>query len=678
MRPAHAHAWLKMIAEQPRAAAETEAEIRIEIARWTETDVTFEDHETGWKLESLRLGVGGPQLLGLIDDHGERRGELAAAIFVARALEKHGANLRRHALSLQVDALQLDSIVGFGLALHADRPAIELVTHAHAQAFFDRSRIEPFRCEVEPGRSWCDRQPRGNREREAGHAPVCHASAEMTRGFESWNWLDEPGPRVMHETSKSLFRNSWVALALVSGLAGGCKDEEMEVAGELGDACEPADEDPCATGLVCEPQGDAYICAGPVEIHGMVVDALDLAPVAGARVLALDATGAPVSNVAISDADGNYVLPIAVPRDPDGNPDTASTFTLSATALDYQIYPSGLQPAFPVSTADVMEAEDDPDVDEDDNLSIIENASTTIGLLPLDNPSGFTVSGRVGTDADETGGTLVVAEGTYTIADRSGEFALFNVATGDNTIMGYRGGLQIVPEMVNVSANVEGVVLELSADGTATVNGSVNIVNPGDGGDTSVVMIPSSLFSDVFEFGPVPFGLRAPEPGVAPNVGGAFTIAGVPAGTYKIIAALENDFLVRDPDTGIAGTEILEITVAAGDVIDLQDSFKVTGALGVISPGRDGPEEVTGTPTFQWEDDSSEDYYELVVHDALGNEIWLEPMVPGVSGGGEVTAEYGGPALTPGMYYRFRATSWKDGSPISRTEDLRGVFVYGG
>jgi hypothetical protein len=43
-----------------------------------------------------------------------------------------------------------------------------------------------------------------------------------------------------------------------------------------------------------------------------------------------------------------------------------------------------------------------------------------------------------------------------------------------------------------------------------------------------------------------------------------------------------------------------------------------------------------------------------------------------------VSAEYGGPALTPGMYYRFRATSWKDGSPISRTEDLRGVFVYGG
>ena len=200
----------------------------------------------------------------------------------------------------------------------------------------------------------------------------------------------------------------------------------MPVAGELGDACTPDDEAPCAAGLVCEARadgGEAYICAGPVEIHGMVIDALEETPIANARVIALDDTGAPVSDVAISDADGHYVLPIAVPRDSDGNPATALTLTLSGSALDYQIYPSGLQPAFPVSTADLMEAEDDPEVDEDDHLSYIENASTTIGLLPLDNPSGFTVSGRVGSDGDLTGGTLVVAEratGPYTIAARSG------------------------------------------------------------------------------------------------------------------------------------------------------------------------------------------------------------------------------------------------------------------
>lgn len=479
----------------------------------------------------------------------------------------------------------------------------------------------------------------------------------------------------------------WLALVLAAtfATAAGCKDEELPVGGELGDACTPTDETPCATGLSCEllSDGSGSVCGGTVELRGMVIDALQETPIAGARVLALDDTGAPVSDVAISDADGNYVLPIAVPRDTDGNPATAITMTLSASAHAYQLYPSGLQPAFPVSTEDIMEVEDDPDDDADDHLSFIENASTTIGLLPLGNSDGFTLSGRVATEQDKTGGTLVTAEGAtgvYTIADRSGAFTLFNVPSGATTLRGYRGGLQIVPEMMTVDADVEGIVLDLAAGGLSTVTGSVNIVNPGDGGDTSVVMIPSALFNPVFEFGPVPFGLRAPEPGVAPNIGGAWTIAGVPEGTYKVIAALENDFLVRDPDTNIAGTEILELTVVAGQNVDLQDGFKVTGALGVVGPGADGPEQVTGTPSFEFDDDSSEDRYEVVVHDALGNEIWRDDQIPGVSGSATVVVAYGGPTLIPGMYYRFQATSWKDGnpapSPISRTEDLRGVFVY--
>jgi hypothetical protein len=291
--------------------------------------------------------------------------------------------------------------------------------------------------------------------------------------------------------------------------------------------------------------------------------------------------------------------------------------------------------------------------------------------------------GRVAGEDDDTGGTLVVAEGAsnvYTIADRSGAFTLFNVEAGGNTIRGYRGGLQLVPETLDVNANVEGVVLELAGEGLASVSGSVNIVNAPGGSETSVVLIPTALFNPVFEFGPVPFGLRAPEPGVAPNVSSSWTIPNVPEGTYKVIASLENDLLVRDPDTSIAGTEIVEITVVAGEDLDLQDSFKVTEALGVVSPGRDGPEEVSGTPTFVFDDDSSEDRYEVIVHDALGNEIWRDDQIPGVSGSATVSVDYGGPALTPGMYYRFVATSWKDGNPaptaISRTEDLRGVFVY--
>ena len=384
-----------------------------------------------------------------------------------------------------------------------------------------------------------------------------------------------------------------LTLAATAALTG-CKDEELPVAGELGDPCNPDDEEPCAAGLTCDGQdGGDYVCGGQIEIRGMVIDAIDETPIEGARVLAIDDTGAPLGEVAITDAEGNYELPLSVPRDADGNPATAITLTLSASALDYQLYPSGLQPAFPVSTADLMEVEDDPDDETDDHLRVLENASTTIGLLPLEeaDTGGFSVSGRVAGEDDETGGTLVVAGSSYTIADDTGEFILYNVQPGAHTLRGYRGGLQLLPAEVEVvDANVEGVVLELAGTDLATVNGSVNIVNPGDGGDTSVVLIPSAVFNEVFEFGPVPYGLRAPEPGVAPNISSAFTIPEVPEGTYKVIASLENDFLVRDPDTSIAGTEIVEITVGAGETVDIAEGFKVTGALGVVSPGRDEPE----------------------------------------------------------------------------------------
>jgi hypothetical protein len=80
-------------------------------------------------------------------------------------------------------------------------------------------------------------------------------------------------------------------------------------------------------------------------------------------------------------------------------------------------------------------------------------------------------------------------------------------------------------------------------------------------------------------------------------------------------------------------------------------------------------------PNLEWVDDSSEDFYELRVYDALGTEVWFA-MVPGASGD-DLSVPYGGP-LDPGMFYQFRATSFRTPGgtpgPISLTEDLRGVF----
>jgi hypothetical protein len=146
----------------------------------------------------------------------------------------------------------------------------------------------------------------------------------------------------------------------------------------------------------------------------------------------------------------------------------------------------------------------------------------------------------------------------------------------------------------------------------------------------------------------------------------------VPDGKYAVIPSLDNDGLVRDPDLGISGTMIQHITVAGAAVT--VTAFKVTGALDVISPGpTSDPVPVMGTPSFTWKDDSSEDAYSVVVFDTFGNKTW-ETMIPGSSGANPVVM-YGGPALVKGNYYQFRATSLKKMNPISRTEDLKGIFI---
>ncbi|RMG98044.1 MAG: hypothetical protein D6705_07085 [Deltaproteobacteria bacterium] len=148
-----------------------------------------------------------------------------------------------------------------------------------------------------------------------------------------------------------------------------------------------------------------------------------------------------------------------------------------------------------------------------------------------------------------------------------------------------------------------------------------------------------------------------------------------PPGDYVVLAGFENDLLVRDPDPSIAGTQIVHISVDAGATVDLAESFKITGALTMVGPGADGPEAVDpSNVVFSWADDSSEDYYTLAVYDAFGNEVWSVPDVPRVTGSATVDVAYAGPALEPGMYYQWRAESWRDSGPISTTEDLLGVF----
>jgi hypothetical protein len=432
-------------------------------------------------------------------------------------------------------------------------------------------------------------------------------------------------------------------------------------------ACGIEPQSGCADGLACESvEGGSTACFAPVFVEGKVTSSADGKAVAGARVVARDVNGAIVArDVAISAADGSYKLVVPATRKADGTPSLPS-FTLRADASGFASFPSGLRIALPIDVSAPTKASD--------GSYVVQNAGTDVSVDPLASTSGLgTISGTV--QGSAVSGTLVVAGASSGLAARDGSFTVFNVPAGPQTVRGYLQGSNFTPASVTVAAasELKGVVLASAGAAGATVTGSVQIVNPsaGSASSTSVVLVVKSTYVAAIARGEAPKGLRAA------GVSGSFSIAGVPDGTYVVLAAFENDGLVRDPDTAIGGTATQEVTVAGASTA--AGSFKVTGALDVRSPGASGPEVVSSAmPTFSWADDSSEDGYDLWVYDGFGNLVWAAPPLPSVSGAKDVTATYAGPALKPG-YYQFRAASFRSKTGkktyISMTEDLKGVFI---
>jgi hypothetical protein len=451
--------------------------------------------------------------------------------------------------------------------------------------------------------------------------------------------------------------------ASLSVLAAGCGDDDQQSAPPA--ACSVLDNSGCAQGMVCEEvPGQDSGCFSPVHVAGTVFDLVSSAPIAGARVVARNANHAADSDVVVTDAGGKYDLRVPTPRAPDGTPLTKAV-TLRADAAGYVTFPLPPRVALPIQLELAGGAP-----------LTVRTAATDIGLLALPNASNLgTVSGTVHGDAVR--GTLVVAGGTPEsgggstgVASGDGSYTVFNVPVGPAAVRGFKAGLQFRSVTADVWSGVttSGVDLESLGTAAAVVSGKIEIVNPGAGDNTSVILAVAETFDSTVARGEAPPGLRVG------SVDGSFSISGVPEGQYVVLAAFENDFLVRDPDTSIGGTDIVRITVA-GAPMTIEQSFKVTGSLDVLGPDKE--ELVSGTPMFSWDDDSGEDHYEVVVFDAFGNKIWEDLAIPGVSGNQSVDVVYGGPPLSSGLLYQFRATSIKQGgAPVSRTEDLRGVFLF--
>lgn len=462
---------------------------------------------------------------------------------------------------------------------------------------------------------------------------------------------------------------SQIVTALGSGLlvlSAGCgSDEKSE---DKPAACDFGAQTGCNDGQVCEKvQGGAEEtgCFAPVTVEGRVVRADDPTQgIEGARVVGRDENGAVVSlRIAVSNADGEYSLRVPTPRKEDGTP-AVPALLLRADAAGFATFPSGLRVAIPV------------DVSQPEKTSAgyrVVNDTTTVALDELADATRLgSVSGKV--LAEGAAGTLVVAGSASGVADKDGTYVIFNVPAGEHEVRGYAAGLSLEPASALVKAGdeVTGVDLAVSDAALGAVNGSVSFVNA-SAKTTSVVLVVASTFNDALKRGEVPRGLRAFP------VTGSYAFADVPAGDYVVLAAFENDDLVRDPDESIGGTAIQSVSVS-GSAMDVA-GFKITGALAVVAPGADAPQLLDGAPRFEWADDSSEDGYEVTVLDTFGTEVWKNVDVPRVSGASSVTLDYAGPELSAG-YYQFRAVSWREEKKgtaartyISATEDLKGVFI---
>ena len=440
----------------------------------------------------------------------------------------------------------------------------------------------------------------------------------------------------------------------------------------------------CAEGLVCEVVAGSEngLCATPLIIRGSVVNIADDRPIEGALVQAVDANGAAVGTSGRTDAEGAYEITVPAIRDENGDP-IDSSYTLRAQAADFQAFPTAIRPALPLDAETAVITSDQADGATNAALLLVENPLTTIKLiaLPGDTSQLGSISGTI--HAELNAGLLVVAEGNADaligFSDSEGLYTIFNVPAGTYAVRGYAAGVQLDPATATLEAmEMKKEVNLIEADRALNgVTGSVQIVNAPGGLLTSVVLAVESTFVETTARGEVPPGLRVGE------INGAFTIDDVPDGDYVLLAAFENDDLVRDPDQSISGTQIVHLTVPDPDLgnhLTFSEGFKITEALAVIGPGAEGPEEVTtATTTLEWADDSSEDGYEISVFDAFGNLVWITEL-GSVSGSDSISLTYAGPPLEIGMFYQFKVTSFRERkgprTAISTTEDLRGVFYY--
>ena len=389
--------------------------------------------------------------------------------------------------------------------------------------------------------------------------------------------------------------------------------------------CKPACENDadCDDEYVCELVKDETLlgCFPPIKVNGNVfnMDVTVSKPIEGAFVVGMLSGSGISSDRVTTNSTGNYSILLRLQRDSRALPTNEDALHLSVSAMNFETYPGLLRPSLPITF---------------DNIScsevgcFVHSGFTSVGLYSLD--AGVIRYSIIGKISEKKGGVLVVAECDTApcqtaYSDKDGAFSILNVPVGTYSVKAYIVGKNYSAVAVDVvDKNIEGVQLELNSSPLSTLNGSINIVNAPGELKSSIVLMPAVTFIESFAKGMIAPGLRAPDPGVEPNISGDYTITGIPDGEYYVLAAFENDFLVRDPDPNIAGTQILKVTFPdASNNYDITiGNFKITEAIEIIFPGAEKPEQIFENPTFSWKRDASATHYIIKVYSSQGVVVW--------------------------------------------------------
>ncbi len=331
----------------------------------------------------------------------------------------------------------------------------------------------------------------------------------------------------------------------------------------------------------------------PGKVSVTVVDD-QAAPVVGAQIQVFDAaTGNPIATLT-SGADGSVSASYY-----------EDNIQLKVSAQGYAPSPAAGIPPQPIAMIPGQEE------------------AITITLSPLDptlqigsisgkvlDTQGLPVSGALVTALDAGGTTIATAH-----ADHLGDYNLYNVPAGDVTLNAWVAGLNFTPSATITVADADALTGEnITASGVASgsVSGKVSF---------------TAITGDIVDITLLQPGSREVVPGLRAytDANGNFDIPFVPNGTFEIIASLENDGYVLDPDTSVT-QGIPTVTINNNAVTR---DLKATGSITLTSPESNltfAPlPELSATPTFTWLKDSSyasADDYVIEVVDESSSTVW--------------------------------------------------------